>query len=457
MDVSAVVLNKLLSTQNIEIWSKLKLAFLDPAYSGLYSAIARHYDTYGKIPSFNDLEISLRDKPAMLSLATVKLAEVPDVDIEVVLDAVLDKYTQEQAVLLLEKFVDVLPVLDSDSIKEELNRISLALDEKTLTSETVYGMDDLLIFTSDEEVSRDRVYLGLNNTFDQVLGGVARQELILFGGYRGSGKSICCSNLQVNQFLAGNTSLYFTIEMVAKEVALRNMAIQAGVPAASLKKNTLTDDEVLKVVKARAAMFLDADDLVEEFVRTRDRFKFEQRLVREKTLHPTAQMIIVDDRALTLSSIDIHIGKTKARFGDSLRLVVVDYVNRVVNQNSTGKKFDWTEQVEISDLLKNLARKHDVTIASPYQIDASGEARFAKGILDAADIALLIEAHDKETKAVTFKTTKIRGDKEMEVTSGIDWNTLQISPTDIEKPSKKRKQKDDDSNKETESARDAPW
>ena len=42
MDISAVVINKLLTEKNLDVWSKLKLAFLDPAYSSVYSLITRY-------------------------------------------------------------------------------------------------------------------------------------------------------------------------------------------------------------------------------------------------------------------------------------------------------------------------------------------------------------------------------------------------------------------------------
>ena len=146
-------------------------------------------------------------------------------------------------------------------------------------------------------------------------------------------------------------------------------------------------------------------------------------------------MIIVDDRDLTLSSIDLHIGKAKAKFGDKLKVVVVDYINQIVLEGTD--QYDWKPQIEISKKLKNLARKYEIVMVSPYQIDASGEARFAKGILDAADIALTMEAHDKETNAISFETTKIRGGKEMAFTCPIDWDTLRISPQSVDKPAAK--------------------
>ena len=435
MDVSAVVLNKLLSEQSLDIWAKLKLVFLDPAYSSLYSVINKHYEKYGQVPTFDDLELTLREGPAAKTLATLKLTEVPDVSAEVALDALLDQYTQNETVKLLDKFVDKLPLYDANEIKDNLATIALTIEEKTHTSEKVFTMADMMMFQHPDQMEKERVYLGLNNTFDAVLGGVARQELILIGGKRGSGKSITSSNIFVNQYETGNSCLYFSIEMTAMETMQRNLAILANVNLQNLKQNKLTDDEVFNVVKARANMFQGADELIGEFLRHRDRYKFEEQLVRNFKLKETNQMIIVDDRDLSLSAIDLHIGKAKARFGDHLKVVVVDYINQIVLEGAD--QYDWKPQIEVSKKLKNLARKYEVVMVSPYQIDANGEARFAKGILDAADIALVMEAHDKDAEAISFETTKIRGGKEMGFTCPINWDTLRISPQSIDKPASK--------------------
>jgi replicative DNA helicase len=462
MDTSAVVLNKLLTERNLDIWAKLKLVFLDPAYSSLYSVIGKHYEKYNNIPSFDDLELTIREGPASKTLATLKLTEVPDVSAEIALDALIDQYTQNETVKLLDKFVDKLPLYDSNEIKESLSTIALTIEEKTHTSEKVFTMADMMMFRHPEDVEKERVYLGLNNSFDAVLGGVARQELVLIGGKRGSGKSITSSNIFVNQYESGNSSIYFSIEMTAYETMERNLAILAGVNLQSLKQNKLTDEEVLKVVKARAGMFQDADETVLEFMRHRDRYKFEELLVRNFQLKQDNQMIIVDDRDLTLSSIDLHIGKAKAKFGDKLKLVVVDYINQIVLEGND--QYDWKPQIEVSKKLKNLARKYEIVMVSPYQIDKDGEARFAKGILDAADIALTMEAHDKETNAISFETTKIRGGKEMAFTCPIDWDTLRISPQSVDKPAAKepikkagKKQQQQEELKQEDSSADLPW
>lgn len=385
----------------------------------------------------------------------LKLADVPEVSAEVALDALIDTYTQNETIKLLDKFIDKLPVYDTQEIKENLSNIVLTLDEKTLTTEGVYNMADIMLFKNTDDMARDRVFLGLNNAFDASLGGVSRQELILVGGPRGSGKSITASNIQINQYEAGKTSIYFTIEMIAHETLERNLSILANVPHQELKQGKLSRDDLLKVVKARAGMFQDSDDLVQQFMRDGDRFKFEATLVREKKLKPEGQMIIVDDRALTLANLDLHLGKTKARFGDNFTVAVVDYLNQIHVEGAS--QFDWQPQVIISKKLKELARKHDIVIFSPYQVDATGEARFAKGILDAADIALLMKPHSKEDAAITYETTKIRGGSDIKVTSPINWSTLRIDPTPIDAPIAKEKVKKANTTQVEDSKGDIPW
>lgn len=457
MDVSAIVLNKLISENDLESWAKIKLVYIDPAYTSIYVAIKRHYTQYNTLPSFNELEITQRDQHTQNILSAVKALDIPDVSMEVALNALIDQYTQNEAIKLLDKYLDNLTLYDSMEVKENLSAIVLKLDDKTHSSENVHTMDNILLFKKPDQLQRDRTYLGLNNAFDAAIGGVARQELILIGGTRGSGKSIVSSNIVCNQYEAGMTSVYFSIEMVAHEVLERKLAIISGVDYKNLKLNKLPDSELLKVIKARAGMFVDADDLVQDFIKHRDKFKFEEILIKSKKLKEDNQIIIIDDRALSLTSLDLHMGKTKAKFGDKFRVAVVDYLNQMVLDSTVHNAFDWQQQLLISKQLKELARKHDVTVISPYQIDANGEARFAKAILDAPDIALTLEAGEE---TISFNTTKIRGAAEMAFTSGMDWSSLRINPTPVDRPEKKKKitkEKKEAQPKADETSDDLPW
>lgn len=443
------------------MWAKIKLAYLDPAFSTLYAAIGRHYEKYGTIPGFDDLELTLREGPTLKTLATLKLADVPDISSDVAIDALIDQYTQSETVHLLDKFLDKLPIYDTAEIKENLSGIVLKLDEKTFSAEGVFSMGDMQLFRPPEDIAKLRTHLGINNAFDAAIGGMARQEYLLIGGERGSGKSICAANICTNQYENGNVSAYFTIEMTGQETFERMMAILSNVDHGHIKKGTLSDSEALSLVRTRAGMFKDAEELVQDYLKHRDRYRFEEQLIRNCKLKDDNQIIIVDDRALSLTALDLHLGKLKAKFGDKFTVAVVDYVNQIVVEGAD--KYDWKPQIAVSTKLKDYARKYDLIMVSPYQIDANGTARFAKGILDAADIALVMKANED---SMTFDTTKIRGSAEMKFTSPVAWSSLRISPTPMDNPDeksaipkagKKNKKESQESVKVDDSGADIPW
>ena len=217
MDVGAIVLHKLLKEQSLDAWARVRLAFLDPSYSSLYTAINKYYSKYNSIPSFEDLELSTRDTPLSRALSSLKDLDVPDVDIDVAIDALVDNYTQTEALKLLDKFVDSITLLGAQEIKDHLSNIVMKLDEKTHTSETVVQENSIMFFQDAQASKNARTPLGINNTIDAITGGAHTEDLILLGGKRGAGKSIICTNISVNQVELGNVVSYFTIEMTAKD------------------------------------------------------------------------------------------------------------------------------------------------------------------------------------------------------------------------------------------------
>ena len=452
MDISAIVLFKLLETQDLEGWSRVKHAYIDPAYSGLYTSINRHYNQYNTLPSFSDLSVTTRDTTLSRTLSSLEKLEVPDVDLDVAIDALVDNYTQNQALTMLDKFIDTVTLQNSEEIKDALSNIVMKLDEMTHTSETVVTMNTVTFFDSPNSKTNDCIPLGINNTFDAELGGVFKEELILIGGKRGAGKSIVCANICENQLDIGNSVVYFTIEMTAQEIMQRFMALRANVDHSKIRQKTLDDTDLIKLAQARASMFEDSQELLSEFLRTKDITKLESELNKTKKLTEN-QLVIIDDRELTITSVDLHLQKLKAQYGDKLKVAVIDYLNQIVVPGAEKSLYEWTTQIYISKKLKEFARKYEICIVSPYQIDDNGGTRFAKGILDAADIALLLDAHTREDAVISMESTKIRSGAAIKFTSGIDWHTLRINPADASPPQKKLAAKEEKPKKDD----DMPW
>lgn len=440
-DIGAIVLNKLIKTRSLDAWARLKLQFLDSSYSSIYSIINKYYTNYNCIPNFEDLELFIRGGPLLRAVAALKDLEVSeDLDLDFAIDTLIDTYTQDETLKLVDKFIDNITLMSTQEVKDQIANIGLYLDEKTHTSESICTMNSLSIFEEMESQEHIRLVTGLNNTFDSDLG-VYRQELILVGGKRGAGKSIVCANLVANQYEAGNTAVYFTIEMTAKETFVRELAILAGVSHTNLRQNNLTYEEKLRLAKVRSQMFMEADELYLKFLEHKDLAALEKELIITKSLKPDNQFIIIDDRELSITSIDLHLQKLKAQFKEKLTVVVVDYLNQITIPGNQNSMYEWTSQILISKKLKEFARKYDVLIVSPFQIDDEGNTRFAKGLLDSPDIAINLDTHEKSDNIISFNMTKVRGGSPIDFSSVMDWESLRIMPQDAIPPKKKTSKK----------------
>ena len=440
-DIGSLVLHKVIKNKDLSAWSRLKLVFFDSAYTNVFNSLVSYYNKYNEIPNFSEIALKLERNAALTNaLASLENLEIDEeVDIDVAIDALIDSYTQNEALKLLDKFVDNITLMDSQEIKDNLAATVMQLDEKTHTSDTIMTMSDFCIFNTPEDKEYVRFPSGVSNKLDSELGGLYRQEVILLGGKRGAGKSIVCANFTEAQYALGNASVYFTIEMTGQEIFQRSMSIRSGVSHSLLKQDVLSDSDIFKLVKTRAEMYEDSDDLVEQYLEHNDRLKFESDLIKTKHLKKDNQIIIIDDRELSLTSVDLHLQKLKARFGDNLKLAVIDYLNQIVVPGVSGSMYDWTTQIFVSKKLKEFARKYDICIISPYQIDDSGGTRFAKGILDSCDVAFLLDAHEKDDSVISFETTKIRGGAPLDFSCSINWDTLKINPAEVDRPAKKSK------------------
>lgn len=444
MDIAGIVLHNLLKDPEsaLEIWPKLKIQYFSTDYAPIYSAIAKYYDKYQAVPKFSDLKITIRDQVVLQKIVSLELLEIPeDIDIIVAVEALVDQDTQEEALNEISEFVDKIVAYDTKEVTDKLSEIVLRLEERSDTSEEIYLMND--IFTIDKAEALRKIPLGLNNTFDSNLG-ISLTELIMIGGYRGSGKTVAACNITVNQYNQGNVGLFFSIEMRYREIYNRFLSILSGVENSKLRKASLAYTDYEKLALTRSGMFLDSEEIYEDFKTHRNYEKFEIDLLSSKKLKQDNQFIIVDNQNLTLPDIDMNIQKFKTRYGDKLKVVVVDYLNSI----NIPDIYNWKVQITLSRKLKEFARKYDIVLVTPYQVDSSGEARFSKGILDKADISAVLKA---EEDYITFKSTKTRNISPFEFNAPINWETFNISATDavIDKVA--------DSSDGKEAAHDLPW
>jgi replicative DNA helicase len=445
VDLASALLKQVISQQDIATWTALRKNYLPAEHTALYDKIASFVERFTKLPSFEELKFDAKSKQLQQKIAIIEKVEV-EAEAELLLEFLKSDYAQQLVFENIEKLIESSAAFESpnDTI-ESLQNIIVDIEKKIDLEVSQESMQRIELFEPEENMER-YVGLGLNKDFDsQIM--FSPEDLILIGGKRGSGKSITCSNIVSSAYENNNSSIYFTIEMNQREILQRVASIGAGVSHYRLKNRTLSAEEIVKVAKWWAGRYEGGLDLfVKEYSINTSFDEFHAKLavlpLRE------ARFEIVYDPELTVSKIRSELERKVPIIRP--KVVVVDYINQVKLSKVASKKgqYDWTEQIEVSKFLKTMAQKYKVPIVSPYQIDASGEARFAKGILDAADAAFTLDAHTKDDNAITFNCTKMRSFSETDFTSYMDWETLKIGPD-----STTVKEKEE----ESEDIEDKPW
>lgn len=419
-----LILHKVLANQDLEIWSRLRKEFFEAPYIEIYLLINRFYKKFDKIPSFDELEVVTRDEKHANYITALKELNVPeDLDIEIILQAVINEYAQKEVLEQLGGYLDNLIFKDVGEMVEDLSVIAIDIEEKTEVSEQIVEMNDFL--TIDTDTIFSRVPLGLNNDFDRFSLGMAPGEYIMIGGHRGSGKSVVCANISCSQYLQGNSVLYFTIEMSARELYNRYISILSDVPEKHIKGGNLSKFEKQSIAKVRAEMTEDgSEDLLKQFMEDNNFDSFERNLI-SRPLKKYNKIITVDNTALTIANIDATLHTYKTKLEDKLKVVVIDYINQLTATDP----YTWQVQIDLSKKLKALGRKYDVVMVTPFQTSEEGKVRFAKGILDSPDWAFNLSAiHDGDDGAIEFECKKARGDEAIDFASEIYWPTLKIFP-----------------------------
>lgn len=420
MNLASALFKRILEQEDFDTWSSLRRHYLPSEYHVIYDAINKHIDSYHKLPSIEELKLAIRDSSTLDKVYAIEVVEV-DAEPFLLLDYLKNEFTQKETLYQLHNYVEnSISFETAEETLESLYSIIARIEDKVELRSGEENLQRMSLFESDEELA-DYIPLGLNAEFDNLVR-FKSSDYILMGGKRGSGKSITCSNLADTVYNRGKSVLYFSIEMPVREILQRQCAIGTGVPHSKIKYKTLDNLEWLKVAEWWAKRYVNGQTHLELYKKHRDFDKFHSAIQKEPL--NDVQIDIIYNPSLTLTQLKAEILKRVRKLGN-VGLIIVDYVNQLKKTSDSQDKFDWKDQIHASTTLKELAGTLQIPFFSPYQIDAEGEARFAKGILDSADAAFILEAG---AESIKFTCTKMRGDAKINFVSKVEWNCLRIGP-----------------------------
>lgn len=425
MNLASILIKKILIDSDGDTWGAFYRHYLPKEYHRLHDSIQKHVELYGSLPTFEDLKLSIRDARLKEQLYSVEISEEVDIACEQLLDYLKNEFTQIESMHLIEKFLEnSISMSTAEEIIEAIQDIVLQLEDKVDILATEEDMRKISLFENEETMEKNTP-LGLNEEYDSMVN-FAPGDLVMFGGKRGQGKSVTCANIVSEAYKQGKSTMYFTIEMSSRSILQRVCAISTGVPANAILHRNLSLKEWSRVAEWWSSRFEEGEKDYHNYLSHRNFNELHADLT-VKPLRET-QIDVIHDPSLSLSKIRTELDKKIKQLEPSI--VVIDYINQIERHGRNAKlgQYDWTEQIEVSKALKNMAQTYGVLFVTPYQVDATGEARFAKGILDAPDAAFALDTHDKEQGIIEFKCTKMRNGPETDFISQIDWATLKIGP-----------------------------
>ena len=431
MNLTSALLKQIITQEDFESWGNLRENYLSAEYQSLYKVIDSHIKNFNALPTFEDLKLSIRDRKLQEKVFAIEAVEV-EVDAWVLLEYLKNEYTQVEILDELDTFIDkTVAISNAEENVEALQNIVLDIGDRVDLKPPEENMQTIALFESEKDLKKF-LPLGLNDDYDQQMK-FSPRDLVLVGGRRGAGKSLTCVNIANNVYNQGRSSIYFTIEMDSRSILQRMCALGARIPISRLATRNLTTTEWNRVGEWWAGRFEGGKELLPEFYDNKDFDGFHKKL-QTLPLNNDRQLDVVYDPVLSLAKIRQELESRVAQ--RDYGVIIVDYLNQVKRHNAPSRsgQYDWTEQIEVSKTLKSMAQEYEVPVFSPYQTDNTGEARFAKGILDAADAAFTIETWSPEDECITFNCTKMRSAKMEGFTSVMDWETLKIGPQSTMNP-----------------------
>tara|TARA_X000001382_G_scaffold12215_1_gene8125 strand:- start:10951 stop:12156 length:1206 start_codon:yes stop_codon:yes gene_type:complete len=387
------------------------------------------------MPTIEDLQYEVRDKTTLEKLFAIEGLEV-EAEPYMLLQYLKNEYTQKEILESLHNYVDnSIAFEDAEEAISHLHEIVLSVENKVDLQDPSESMQSITLHEADEDIAK-YIPLGLNAEYDYDIQ-FSPRDLVMVGGKRGSGKSIVSCNIANAVYESGKTALYFTIEMDSRSILQRCCSIATEVPFSRIRTKNLSIVEWEKVATWWANRFVHGYEKLKKYREDRNFDKLHEQLKTKDIIIPDKHIDVIYDPSLTLAKIRAELDK-KVKVGN-VGVVIVDYINQVKRSAmpSRSGQYDWAEQIEVSKALKAMAQEYETTVFSPYQTDASGEARFAKGILDAADAAYTINPWSQEDACLTLDCVKMRSAAEKSFTSTMDWETLKIGPDTALNPKEK--------------------
>jgi len=429
LDLQKLGIRRVIDSQEQEFYSKLNSKYFNGINLQVFNKIESFYKANVRLPSKEEFILSKKDS-SMQDYLEMEIFndenESADVTDGFLVGQLQDYFVREETIDFLDGFIENLDNFEKVEVIDQLQSHLMKLNKAIPSSDNLMNVADIETIPSGDTFVMFNS--GLSNEYDMTNGGFGLQELVLIGGRRGSGKSILLLNATLHRYLQGHTVAFMSIEMRYLEVYYRLMSSLSKVPFLNFMLGKLSDSEKYRVAMAKLQTFYKPSpkitELLDSLSKHKNMIQFDRELKNSGLELKDHRFLIIDEEDLSPNRVDYYCNMFTHNH-PNFSMTTVDYLNIL----RVDEAMDWKSQVALAAYLKSLARKYNITLLSAYQIDASMEARFAKGILDAADRAFAFTPPEENKPwELPMFTAKIRNGKNMSFSVYMDWEIVKVVP-----------------------------
>jgi replicative DNA helicase len=249
----ALALAKLIKEQDKTLLIDLNESLFSNHTKNLFKSILKHFSDTHQIPSFPVLEAIVNDKapkairPVVLGhIEAMKKLEISDINTNEIISGLRDKLLLSTIDNNIKSLTEKAMTKDTASVRAIFNtmveQLNLSEVKPTDFSEAMDAPDMSKIITS-----------GIDG-LDDIITGVA--GLTIIAGSSGGGKSLLMLQAAANQFLAGHSVLFVSLELSPQVLGMRLKSYLTGIPFNKIIKGELSEEEK-KIVSDTMKGFFD--------------------------------------------------------------------------------------------------------------------------------------------------------------------------------------------------------
>ncbi|WP_313030446.1 DnaB-like helicase C-terminal domain-containing protein [Brucella sp.] len=255
----------------------------------------------------------------------------------------VDLYKRRQIVAVAEDMIRTAQNVETDSDPAKIGEKAITEISQALSDgDDIYGAVSFGSALDDALDDTDRAYKGKKGTgisyrfrpVEELIGPMCGGQLIILGGATKQGKSALAGQLAMGAASEGNAVWFYSGEMSAKELAMRESSRETNVTVNRQKRGKVTENDFERLMSFRNA--------------NKDK------------------QIYIQQKRLTLDQIEERVRYFVSKKGKGL--VVIDHMGLIDRDKNEKKLADWEFGQIVTARLKQIARDLDIPIVGCAQL-----------------------------------------------------------------------------------------